>query len=67
MERPQNWIEVVNAPDNALQLDDLRTSAQRGRPFGSGLDNGHGETARAGLDATRARSLETHTKDSRPL
>ncbi len=35
MERPQNWIEVVNAPDNASQLDDLRTSAQRGRPFGS--------------------------------
>jgi len=28
-------IEFVNAPDNALELDDLRFSAQRGRPFGS--------------------------------
>ena len=35
MDRPQNWIEVVNAPDNASELDDLRTGAQRGRPFGS--------------------------------
>jgi putative transposase len=25
MERPQNWIEFVNAPDNASALDDLRT------------------------------------------
>jgi REP-associated tyrosine transposase len=31
MERPQNWIEFVNAPDNASELDDLRSSAQRGR------------------------------------
>jgi len=35
MERPQNWIELVNAPDNASELEDLRSSAQRGRPFGS--------------------------------
>ena len=35
MERPQNWIEFVNAPDNASELDDLRSSVQRGRPFGS--------------------------------
>jgi putative transposase len=35
MERPQNWIEFVNAPDNASELDDLRSSAQRGRPFGN--------------------------------
>ena len=35
MDRPQNWIEFVNAPDNASELDDLRSSAQRGRPFGN--------------------------------
>jgi len=28
-------IEFVNAPDNAAELDDLRSRAQRGRPFGS--------------------------------
>jgi len=35
MERPQNWIECVNEPDKASELDDLRSSAQRGRPFGN--------------------------------
>ncbi len=36
MERPQNWIELLSAPDKASELDDLRSSAQRGRPFRSG-------------------------------
>ena len=35
MERPQNWIEWINEPDKASELDDLRSCAQRGRPFGS--------------------------------
>jgi putative transposase len=35
MDRPQNWIELVNEPDKASELDALRSSAQRGRPFGS--------------------------------
>jgi putative transposase len=35
MERPQNWIEWINEPDKASELDDLRSSVQRGRPFGS--------------------------------
>jgi putative transposase len=35
MERPPNWIEWVNQPDKASELDDLRSSAQRCRPFGS--------------------------------
>lgn len=35
MDRPQNWIELLNEPDRASQLDELRSSAQRGRPFGS--------------------------------
>jgi hypothetical protein len=28
-------IEFVNTPDNAAELDDLRSRAQRGRLFGS--------------------------------
>ncbi len=35
MARPQNWIEWINEPDKASELDDLRSSAQRGRPFDS--------------------------------
>ena len=34
VERPVNWIDIINTPDNALELDELRSSAQRGRPFG---------------------------------
>ena len=33
MKRPQNWIERINEPDKASELDDLRSTAQRGRPF----------------------------------
>ena len=35
MERPHKWIELVNEPDKTSELDELRSSAQRGRPFGS--------------------------------
>ena len=35
MERPPNWIEFVNGAENESELNDLRSSAQRGRPFGS--------------------------------
>jgi hypothetical protein len=35
LERPQNWIELVNEPDKTSELDELRLSTQRGRPFGS--------------------------------
>ena len=35
MERPQGWIEVVNGPEGQSELDTLRASTQRGRPFGS--------------------------------
>ena len=30
----QNWVEFVNAPDNALELNDLRSRAQRGNNSG---------------------------------
>jgi putative transposase len=35
MERPRNWIKLVNEAETALELEDLRGSVQRGRPFGS--------------------------------
>ena len=35
MERPPNWIELVDGSENESELNDLRSSAQRGRPFGS--------------------------------
>ena len=35
MERPKNWIEFVNDSERESELDDLRSSAQRGRPYGS--------------------------------
>ncbi len=32
---PNNWVRQVNRPDRATELEALRVSAQRGRPFGS--------------------------------
>jgi putative transposase len=34
MERPRNWTTSVNRPHTASELESLRVSAQRGRPFG---------------------------------
>jgi len=51
MARPANWIEIINTADNASELDDLRSSAQRGRPYGR--EDWVGATAkRLGLEAT---------------
>ncbi len=35
VERPRQWIKWVNETERATELEDLRCSAQRGRPFGS--------------------------------
>ena len=35
MERLKDWIEFVNRSESELELDGRRSSAQRGRPFGS--------------------------------
>jgi putative transposase len=35
MERPKDWVEFVNESDRKSELEDLRSSPQRGRPFGS--------------------------------
>jgi putative transposase len=34
MERPKDWDEFVNESERESELEDLRSSAQRGRPFG---------------------------------
>ena len=34
VERPRGWVKMVNGPDKAAELEALRCSAQRGRPFG---------------------------------
>ena len=34
IERPANWVEWVNQADNDKELQSLRQSVQRGRPFG---------------------------------
>jgi putative transposase len=35
MERPKDWVDFVNESERESELEDLRSSAQRGRPFGS--------------------------------
>jgi len=35
MGRPKDWIEFVNGSEIESELDDLRSSAQRGWPFGN--------------------------------
>jgi putative transposase len=35
MERPRAWIDFVNESERESELEDLRSSVQRGRPFGS--------------------------------
>ena len=33
--RPANWLEIVNRPQTAAELEALRQCVQRGSPFGS--------------------------------
>jgi putative transposase len=35
MERPKEWIQFVNEREQESELEDMRSSAQRGRPYGS--------------------------------
>jgi putative transposase len=35
VDRPANWLRLVNAPQTAAEEDALRQSIRRGRPFGS--------------------------------
>ena len=68
MEQPKDWIAMVNQPDRAAELDDLRSSAQRGRPFG-GKDWVIEIAKQLGLESTmngRGRPKRKR-KDSHPL
>ena len=49
--RPRNWVEQVNRPQNAAELAVLRTSVNRGAPFGSPAWV-HRTVARLGLEST---------------
>ena len=35
VDRPRNWLTVVNDPEGIEELEELRCSVQRGRPFGN--------------------------------
>ncbi|MGH9782904.1 MAG: transposase [Terriglobia bacterium] len=51
VERPRNWLARVNEPETAAELEALRTSVHRGRPFGSEPWVGR-MAKRLGLEAT---------------
>jgi putative transposase len=36
IDRPADWVRIVNAPLTQTQLSDMRTSVMRGRPLGAG-------------------------------
>ncbi len=35
IEKPRNWMRRVNQPETAVELEQLRVSVNRGRPFGN--------------------------------
>lgn len=35
VKRPRQWVKRVNETERAAELEELRCSAQRGKPFGS--------------------------------
>jgi putative transposase len=35
--RPRTWLQIVNTPISGPELEALRVSAQRGRPFGESI------------------------------
>ena len=50
-ERPRNWVWRVNRPESAKELEMLRLSVQRGRPYGT--EKWQQRTAkRLGLEST---------------
>jgi putative transposase len=44
VDRPANWIELINTPQTDTELQELRTSVTRGRPYGD--DHWQRRTAR---------------------
>jgi len=66
---PSDWLGWVNRTETAGELDSLRLSVKRGRPYGDG--HWQERTARRlGLESTlrpRGRQRIHPIKDSRPL
>jgi len=59
--RQSNWVEWVNQPETEQELESLRKSVQRGRPFGGPLGrnrspNGSDSNRRIGQLVTRGKS-----------
>ena len=57
VEQPMDWLQWVNRPQTQTELDELRTSVRKGRPFGEsswqqsttrelGLESSHRPTGR---------------------
>ena len=62
--RPQNWLGAVNGPLPERDLDQLRTSVNRGRPLG-GQQWVQSTARRLGLDFTlRNPGRPRHNKDN---
>ena len=51
VDRPRNWVWRVNQPERKDELDALRQSGRRGRPFGTELWQ-HRISKRLGLEST---------------
>lgn len=51
VDRPRNWVTRVNQPEMPVDLEELRTSVQRGRPFGDARWQTR-TAARLGLEST---------------
>jgi putative transposase len=67
IQRPRNWLNWVNQPQSEAELESLRNSVQRGRPYGS--SRWVGMTANAlRLDSTlnrRGRPLKSRSNDGK--
>jgi hypothetical protein len=51
IDRPRNWIELVNRPQTQSELEAIQTAGKRGRPLGSDTWV-QGVARRYGLQAT---------------
>ncbi len=51
VDRPRSWVTRVNRAESAVELEDLRTSVNRGRPYGASAWQAR-TAKRLGLEAT---------------
>jgi putative transposase len=35
VDRPRNWVELVNSPQTSKEIEGMKPSLERGRPFGN--------------------------------